>query len=330
MHNPAVQFVAPYRIYVPGRFFAVKTDSGVMKVKAVPIPSTQSIGTSQIHGSDVEIIHDIFGFAGRTKFYVVLDQNVDLSDSTWRGKICDQDHAIVDAALGAVNRMLEVYRDRDVNSIGVRSFHVLQLVRGDLSDVSLVVVDDDLNQVPEFAITWPGFRTMGFGEAVLRDDGIASDIEAYLKKNIEIPIHRELMSSARNYLWRGQYRLVPVEANTAFESFSLSELLRVDPNNTLSDTSDLYTKLTSLQTAISIIAQQKAKTPVIWFDSSIRGWKGLLSPELLQWHVASYSLRNKVIHRGYNSVLEAEAKASIEATVGAMRYVEELIAQVAS
>lgn len=326
MHNPAVQFVAPYRIYVPDRFFTVRTDNGVARVKAVPLPPIQSAGASQVHGSNVEILHDIFGFAGRTQFFVVLDEGVDLTDSTWKKKICDQDHAIVDAALRAVNRVLEVYRDRDINRIGVRSFHVLPLVRGDLSDVGLVVVDDALNQVPEFAVTWPGFRTMGFGEAVVRDEGIASDIETHLKENIVLPIHRELMSSAQNYLWRGQYRLVPVEANTAFETFSLSALLRVDPNNALPDTSDVYTKLTSLQTAISLIVQQKAKTPVVWFDSSILGWKGLLNPELLQWHVACYVLRNKVIHRGYNSVQESEAKASIEATIGAIKHTEGLLA----
>ena len=326
MHHPAVQFIAPYRIYVPDRFFTVQSDNGAAKVKAVPLPPIQSVGASQVHGSNVEIIHDIFGFAGRTNFFVVLDQEVELSDSTWKTKICDQDHAIVGAALRAVNRLLEVYRDRDINRIGVRSFHVLPLVRGDLSDVGLVVVDDHLNQVPEFAITWPGFRTMGFGAAVLRDDGVASDIETHLKENIAVPIHRELMSSARNYLWRGQYRLVPVEANTAFETFSLSALLRVDPNNALPDTSDVYKKLISLQAAISLIAPQKAKVPVVWFDASIPGWKGLLNPALLQWHAACYTLRNKVIHRGYNSVQESEAKASIEATIGAMKYIEGLLA----
>lgn len=326
MNHPAVQFVAPYRIYVPDRFFTVQTDNGVAKVKAIPLVPIQSVGTSQVHGSNVEIIHDIFGFAGRTKFFVVLDQVVDLSDSNWKKKICDQDHAIVDAALRTVNRVLEVYRDRDINSIGVRSFHVLPLVRGDLSDVSLVVVDDDLNQVPEFGVNWPGFRTMGFGAAVLRDEGVASDIESHLKENIAIPIHRELMTSASNYLWRGQYRLVPVEANTAFETFTLSALLRVDPSNPLPDTSDVYTKLTSLQTAISTVALQKKNAPVIWFNSSLPGWKGLFNPELLQWHTACYALRNKVIHRGYNSVQDLEAKAAIEATIGAMNYVEALLA----
>ena len=326
MHHPAIQFVAPYRIYVPDHFFEVKTADGVARVKAIPLPPIHSAGTTQAHGPNVEIIHDIFGFAGRTKFFVVLDQQVDLSDSTWKKKVCDQDHAIVDVSLRVVNRMLEVYRDRDINRIGVRSFHALPLVRGDLSDVVLVVVDDDLNKSSDFSVTWPGFRTVGFGDAVLRDESVASDIEMHLKQSVPIPIHRELMSSARNYLWRGQYRLVPVEANTAFETFSLLTLMQVDPNNGLPDTSDIYTKLTSLQTAISSIVVQKAKPPVVWFNSSLLGWKGLLNPELLQWHTDCYSLRNKVIHRGYNLVQQAEAKASIDATNSAMNYVEALLA----
>lgn len=326
MHTLAVQFVAPYRIYVPDQFFTVKTDSGSVRVKAVPFPPIQSAGSTQVHGSNVEIIHDIFGFGGRTQFFVVLDQTVDLTDIAWKKKICDQDHATVAAALRAVNRVLEVYRDQDINRIGVRSFHALPLVRGDLSDISLVVVNDALDQVPDFSITWPGFRTMGFGESVVRDVNIASNIETHLKENIAVPIHRELMSSAQNYLWRGQYRLVPVEVNTAFETFSLSALLRIDPHNALPDTSDVYTKLTSLQTAISVVAQHNGQPPVVWFDSSIPGWKGLLNPELLQWHADCYALRNKVIHRGYNSVQKSEAKASIDATIGAMKYIEGFLA----
>ena len=77
-HHPAVEFVAPYRIYVPDRFFTVQIDNGAARVKAVPLPPIQSVGASQVHGSNVEIIHDVFGFAGRTQFFVVLDQRVDI------------------------------------------------------------------------------------------------------------------------------------------------------------------------------------------------------------------------------------------------------------
>lgn len=327
MHYPVIEFVAPYRIYIPDRFFQVKADDGTIRIKAVPLPPIQSIGASQVHGTNIEIIHDIFGFAGRTKFCVVVGQTVDLTDATWKTKLCEQDNKLVDLALRAVNRLLEVYRDRDVNRIGVRSFHVLELVRGDLSDVRLVVVDDDLRVVPEFAISWPGFHSVGFGDAVLRDDSVISSIETYLIQNIPIPIERELLSSARNHLWRNQFSLVPIEANTAFETFAYSALLRVDPNASLPDTSDACTKLKSLQTAISLTAQKNTKGPVIWFDPSLDGWKGLVNPELLQWHNACYSLRNKVIHRGYNSVQQTEAQASLDASINAMSYIDTCISQ---
>lgn len=320
MHFPAVRFIAPYRIYLPDVFFTVRTDNASYKIKALPIIPSQN--TSRPHGQNVEVIHDIFGFAGRTMFYIKFEQAIDLTDSTWKTQICSQDRGLVDEAVVVANRLIEVYRDRDINRLGVRSFHVLPLVRTDLSDIRLVVVDDDLNQMPEFAIAWPGFRGTGFGDAVTRDDQVTADIATYLKDNIAIPIHRELMSSARNYLWRGQYRLVPVEANTAFETFIHSALLSLDPNCSLPPTADLFQKVTYLESAIA----NKTGVPHLqWFDPSVQGWKGLLDSELQRWHANCYLLQNKVIHRGYNFVQSVEAESAIESTVAAMDHIEKII-----
>lgn len=326
MHHPAVQFVAPYRVYIPDVFFAVRTNEGNVRVKAVPLPPIRSAGASQVHGAGVEIPHDIFGFAGRTMFFVLLSQAVDIADPAWKQKICGHDRALVDSSLRAVNRVLEVYRDKDVNSIGIRSFHVLPLVRSDLSDVRLVVVDDELNEIPDFAVSWPGFRTMGFGSTVQRDAKVTADITTYLRDGIPIPIHQELMSSAQNSYWRGQYRLVPVEANTAFETFALSALLRLDPQNSLPDSSDLLSKFNALEAAIVAHSRRRGTVPPAWFDRSIPGWRGLSCPELLEWHANCYSLRNRVIHRGYNSVTDAEASAALGSTSNVLTYVEGLIA----
>lgn len=325
-HHPAVAFVAPYRIYLPEDFFQTLFHGKSARVKAVPLPPIASAGGSQVHGQNVEIAHDIFGFAGRTQFYVVLAQDIDVNITNWKQLICERDNEIVEMALNVVNRLLAVYRDKDINRIGVSSFHVIELVRGDLADISLVVVDDELNQVPEFAVTWPGFRSIGFGEAVLRDPVTVEAIRAQLAIGTEIPIERELLTSAQNHLWRQQLRLVPVEANTAFESYSYSALKKAEPRNNLPDSADAFRKLQELERVFSSAASANARHFDAWFDPTLQGWKGLQNPALKQWHSSCYELRNKVIHRGYNSVTRAEAKAALTDTHSAIAMIEQCIA----
>lgn len=329
-HHPAVTFVAPYRIYLPDDFFSVLIGGAVARVKAFPLPPIASPGASQIQGQNVEIIHDLFGFAGRTQFYVVLGEAVDIGKPEWKKDVCTHDNELVVAALHAVNRMLAVYRDRDVNRIGVQSFHVIELVRGDLSDISLVIVDDELNQLTDFAVTWPGYRTMGFGDAVTREPTVVAAIREHLANGTEVPIHRELLTSAKNYLWRGQLRLVPVEANTAFESFAFSALKRADPNSTLPDSSDLFRKLQELDSVLASAATTAARPFSGWFDPAVAGWRGLLAPELKQWHGNCYELRNKIIHRGYNAITPAEADAALKYTQGAVAFIEQSMATLIS
>ncbi len=324
-YHPAVAFVAPYRIYIPDEFFGVKVGGSMTRVKAVPLPPEVGTRHAQVHGQNFEIAHDIFGFAGRTQFYVILGEDIDINAPDWKQLICSRDHDIAAAALRAVNRMLAVYRDQDINKIGVSSFHVIELVRGDLSDISLVIVDDQLNQVADFSVSWPGYKSMGFGDAVLRDQIIVDTIRTHLSAGTEISIENELLTSARNHLWRRQLRLVPVEANTAFESYSYSALKRVEPGTVLPDTSDVFKKLNELQTVFSASATTKSVQFLRWFDPAIPGWKGLQNTDLKRWHGSCYELRNKVIHRGYNSVTTAEADAAIKDTVSAIGMIEQCI-----
>lgn len=325
-HHPAVAFVAPYRIYLPDNFFDVLVNGQSARVKAVPLPPIATAGGSQVHGQNVEIAHDIFGFAGRTQFYIVLDEYIDINAPDWKQLICARDNEIIEKALNVVNRMLAVYRDRDVNKIGVSSFHVIELVRGYLSDISLVVVDDGLNQVTEFAVTLPGFRLMGFGDAVLREQVIVDAIRDYLANGTEIPIEQELLTSAKNHLWRQQLRLVSVEANAAFESYSYSALNRAAPGTSLPDSSDVFKKLQELEMVFSSAAAANSKQFDRWFDPALPGWKGLQSHALKQWHSSCYELRNKVIHRGYNNVSKAEANAALADTQSAIAMIEQCIA----
>ena len=313
---PAIQFVAPYRIYLPDEFFDVLIDGKLAKVKAVPLISG---GPSNAHGQNFEVVHDIFGFAGRTIFYVALDEEIDTNDPQWKEKLCCRDTEILKFALAYVNRLLAVYRDQDVNRVGVASFHVIELVREDLSDISLVIVDDELNQMQDFAVTWPGFRSMGFGEAVHRDLIVVENIRQNLVKGITIPIEREILSSASNHLWRQQLRLVPIEANAAFESYTYSALKRASPEATLSEASDLFEKLKTLD---EVFFDKDSVVHERWFTPAVPGWRGIANTFIRQWHSNCYELRNKVIHRGYNNVTTEQAKAALDSTKGVISMIE--------
>lgn len=322
---PAIKFVAPYRIYLPDEFFEVMLDGKVAKVKAVPITPNFTAGTLEGHGPNIEISHDIFGSAGRTDFYTVLGEEINIDDQEWKRSVCDRDYELLKLALNYVNRVLTVYRDQDVDKTGATSFHVIELVRGDLSDISLVVVDSELNQVQNFSVNWPGYRRMGFGEAVVRDPVVVDAIRHYLSNGIAVPIERELLTSAQNHLWRQQLRLVPVEANTAFESYSYSALKRAVPETALPDSSDLFTKLQELEKVFLSKNSATSKCIENWFDISVPGWKGLINPSLKQWHGSCYELRNRVIHRGYNSVTMEEAEAALKATRVVISMIERLL-----
>lgn len=321
-YHPAISFVAPYRIYLPDEFFEVLVGGSSARVKAVPLPSIATTSDAQVQGRNVEVLHDIFGFAGRTMFYVVLGESVDISDPGWKQDICARDHEIVASALCVVNRVVAVYRNLDVNRIGVPSFHAIELVRGDLSDISLFVVDEEFNQISDFAVTWPGYRTIGFGEAVTREAKIVDTIRTCLASGTEIPIERELLSSARNHHWRQQLRLVPVEANTSFESYVFSALKRVAPGAFLPDSINLVKKLQELDSLFAMAAAKNSKTFSRWFEPAVQGWKGLNCAVLKNWYSGCYELRNRVIHEGYNAVTDGEADAAIKHTMAAISMIE--------
>ncbi len=62
------------------------------------------------------------------------------------------------------------------------------------------------------------------------------------------------------------------------------------------------------------------------FDPGIAGWKGLEDPDIIQWYISCYKLRNRVIHRGYNGVSADEAKAALDATEQAISMIEQCVA----
>ena len=139
----------------------------------------------------------------------------------------DNESLFIDVALMSVNRMLEVYRDQDRNNLNEKSFHIIPLVKSDLYGFRMVAVDERFNKIEGFVIRKPFYHSVGFSSAVDRKPDIISAISKLLKDGTVLPIYRDLLNSAINHIWRGQYRLVPVEANTALESFTTHGLYRL-------------------------------------------------------------------------------------------------------
>ncbi len=299
----------------------MKLEEGIFLVKPEALPPIQPAGI-QVHGKNVEISHDIFGYAGRTQFSIVVDEEININSDNWKNNFVESESKFIDLALMSVNRMLEVYRDKDRNNINEKSFHVIQLVKADIYDLRLVAVDEKLNEIEGLVIRKPSFHRVGFGVVVDRKSEIVAEIRSMLKDGSSLPIYRELMDSALNYIWRGQYRLVPVEANTAFESFIPEIIHLLDVSVNRGELKDLYAKLAKLEDILSATLVRLNNTPVYWFTRPSNGWKSLVQNELQKWHDDCYMMRNKVIHEGYNKVTRQEAIKSYEASLFAINYVQ--------
>jgi hypothetical protein len=322
MIKPGVEFIAPFRVYVPEEFFEVQLEGKTFLVKPVPLPPATLSEGVQVHGKDIEISHDIFGYAGRTKFSVVIDLEIDISCTNWKNTFCDNEALYIKMSLSSVNRFLEVYRDQDKNGLGEKSFHIIPLVKSDLYNFRLVAIDEQFNEVEDFAIMMPAFHRMGFGTAVQREPEITNNIKMLLKSGNSIPIYKDLLYSALNYIWRGQYRLAPVEANTAFENFLPEIIYRIDQNFNRSEILNLYDKLIRLQGILSLKLINSGYSSVAWFTNPPTGWKTLHQQELKTWYDDCYLLRNKVIHEGYNGVSKEDAVKAYEGAITAINYVE--------
>jgi hypothetical protein len=319
---PGIECIAPFRIYLPERFYEVKVENSTSLVKPIPLPPIGVNEGPQVHGRNIEISHDIFGYAGRTRFTVILDYAIDINSENWKHDFADKESVFINLAVMSINRMLEVYRDRDRNNLNEKSFHVVPLVQTDLSDFRLFAVDKCFNEVEGFVIRKPSFHRVGFGSAVERKQEIIDEIQILLQDGTPIPIYRELFSSALNYIWRGMYRLVPVEANTAFEGFVPEIIHLLDPTANRSQLPSIYEKLLKLEDVLSLALVQVREGIITWFTKPRNGWKTLYQQELKTWYNDCYCLRNRVIHEGYNKVSREEAIRSYEGAVAVVNYIQ--------
>lgn len=326
MWKPRISFIIPFRVYMPENFYEVKIDNRQFAVKPQALPPIRTDQGMQVHSANIEFSHDIFGYAGRTLFYVLLDQQIDISTEEGKRDFAEKDKVFIRDAVIAVNRFLEVYRDQDKNNLGEKSFHIIPIVTADISDISIVPVKDDQSEEQGICIRIPSLRPMGFGDATQRSAEVINGIIELLRDGTKIPIHREILFSSMNTIWRGQYRLSPVESNTAFEAF-VSEITLFLESSTLQP-ENLFDKLVLLESVLNQKLISKSLSAFSWFAPQKKGWKSLLDPILLDWKNKCYELRGKVIHEGYSQVTLNEAKDSYETSLKAINYIQSIIQKI--
>ncbi|MDP1852911.1 MAG: hypothetical protein Q8L26_01700 [Candidatus Omnitrophota bacterium] len=326
MLRPGVSFIVPFRVYMPEDFYTVKIDDRQVKIKPQALSPIEITQGPQVHGANIEFSHDIFGYAGRTLFNILLDQQVDVSTEEGKSDFAAKDKTFIRDAVIAVNRFLEVYRDQDQNSLGEKSFHIIPIVMAEVSDVRIVLVRDDDSEEQGICIRRPTLRPIGFGNATQRSLEIISSITDLLRDGTKIPIYRELLHSSMNAIWRSQYRLCPIESNTAFESFLSEITLLLEPLAVVPE--NLFDKLVLLESVLNQKLLSKSLAVISWFMPRRNGWGSLLDQILVDWKVKCYELRGKVIHEGYSQVTLREAQDSYRSSLGAINYIQVIVQKI--
>ncbi len=304
---------------MPENFYEVRIGNKQIQIRTQATPPITTGQGLQAHGPNIEFSHDIFGYAGRTLFYVILDQQNDISTEEAKGDFAKKDKMFIQDAVIAVNRFLEVYRDQDIDNLGQKSFHIVPIVTADISDIRIVPVKDDQSEEQGICIRIARLGSIGFGPATQRSTAVINGFTELLREGTKIPIYRELLSSSMNAIYRGQYRLSPIESNTAFESLVAEITLLLEPQ-TLPES--LFDKLVLLESALNHKLTSKSLAVVSWFTPQKNGWRSLLNPILIDWKEKCYELRGKVIHEGYSQVTLNEAKDSYAASLGAIKYIQ--------
>lgn len=320
MATPLVSFEIPYRLYLPEGVLPVKLNDGLygVQIDYAPVGQVQN-GIVAPSGPNVEYSRDVFGYAGRSHVHVIIPEQVDVLSDEGKKRFCDNEEKYISAALAAVNRVVEIYAQFDVNKLGEPSVHVLSITKRYITNTSLIAVDEELNQVSDLAVMLPiGFRPVSQGD-VKRTDEVSRRILRYLADGKNVHIYRQLITGALGNLWRQVYRLVPIEASTAVEAFLPLAIERIDASVTVDPELYVYEKLRLLQSTIN--AKIPAEKQLSWFAPGTKGWKGLSSTEITDWHGKCYEMRNKIIHRGYSDVTHKDAQDAINSATILINYI---------
>lgn len=323
MLYPYVSFVIPYALYLPDDVYPVNLKGEVIHVRTSFLPSGPQPDGTHIAGPNVELLNDVFGYAGKTKFEFLF-----VNRPTSQAYLSDEEEKeLLQDSLNVCNRIIQVYRAHDRNSLGLYSFHVIPLAVHDLSMKTFGLADENFNVKPDSKVVRPLRNTVAVGpEAVRRSDEVLKEIKDKLQTGVPIPLETLLLRSAQNHLWRSEYWIVPIEMNTAFETVVTRVLRKAKQllNKTHPIPDKFFDRLVHTQKYVNQLRQKNGLEEIQWLDKC-SGWKNFRAcPEIMAWKTSCYELRCRVVHEGYLDVTEEEAKASIHASVQAIKYIYNL------
>ena len=321
---PVVSYVLPYCIHVPeGRYF-IRFKGGQYYLKNIFLEGGKRPDGSVISGPAVEIFNDVFGRAGNTKFTIYF---LDINITNNQIPLLEEMHYLR-IALEVGNRFLSVCRDQDVNSSGITSFHIIPVTVNDVTMKEIGLADENFNMIPNTCSIMPLPGEVAVGpEVVQRSQEVIDNIVYMLESDITIPIWRILIRSAQNHLWRAEYRIVPIEVNTAFEGVINHELhhyLQLTGVTKYIYESNLLSRIEMLQKYSNKYRVNKGKQPLEWVNTK-DGWKKLSGVnEIIDWYNKCYILRNRIIHESVVNISGLEAKESLDSAIKAINFIKGL------
>jgi hypothetical protein len=337
--HPCVSFVLPFCLHIPDDYYDILFEDELYCVKTTFIVKSKTAHSPMTSAGPWELGHDTFGRMGNTKLNIFFIRKIDLPNlsfltkpdftekdlknyNIWR----DREEEYINIALKVCNRILEVYRDQD-KRLDEPSFHIFPVTSADISDARFYLLDGEFERIFQGGIRPYPKGMMGISG---RSPEVIQIIKEMLRRNTQVPFWRVLIRNAQNWLWREDYRLVPVEMNTAFE-FAINETLNKYVKMYLyaHKPTTFLDKLILLQLFINDYRSTTGNQPIEWAPQSNQGgWRSLPSvsgrQEVVNWYLNCYLLRNKVIQEGYNNVTRIEAEQALNSTQSAINFILQL------
>ncbi|MDK2788821.1 MAG: hypothetical protein PWP07_2066 [Epulopiscium sp.] len=322
---PYVSFVIPYALYLPDDVYPVNLNKEVIHVRTSFLPFLPQPDGVQISGPNVELFNDVFGYAGKTKLEFLFVARP--TNQTYLTN--EEEKKLLEDGIKVCNRIIEVYRVFDRNSLGIYSFHVIPLTAHDLSMKTFGLADENFNLKPESKVVKPLRNTVAVGaEVVKRSEDVIKNIKEKLISGESLPLEILLLRSAQNHLWRSEYWQVPLEMNIAFETVVTNLLIKTMKllNDMRPIPEAFFDRLVHTQKYVNRWRRENGLDEIQWLDAKCKGWKYFKAcPEIMAWKIKCYELRCRVVHEGYLNVTKEEANNSIQAAFEAIQYLYKLL-----
>ena len=336
---PYVRLIVPFGIHISDNVYDVKLNGTTFAVRTKVLPSIDGswVTTSGL----LTTPHDTFGRFTRSQLTVAfvkqpIETDCDDPDDECL-KLLRREHVesahLIEQAIMVANRLLQVCRDQLRESQGDTAFHLGPITKYDIGDFETGLSNRFITEC--FPITM-GIVSLGpiaalaLGENPVQcaEEPIIRDM---LDRETSIPSWRVLLRSSENRLWRGEYYMVPVEANAAFESvveYTLrlaTDSLGKEHNGSLS----FFDRLIRLQQWTNELRVAKALDELDWAPPVGTGWKRFAADArdsaVKRWYERCYLLRCDVVHSGFLDVSRCQAAAALSSASAAMSFIQQLM-----